>query len=982
LDDESVRQRILSSDPALLRDALEDNLVAHPKETAELLLVIHAALKPDSTASSWNQDHYKRQFGLTRGPGETSSEIIAAEFREIQRAAGSSLAKRGRPPEGLYDLIEGYIVAADGRMHDPAELEHARRRLMTGLLHFSEKLLFVANHEVLMQSSGQPVNAPRSGSTPSSRPVSRRNEIEIYVRVLQAVGNRIQVQANELITRADHGLWQEDQADAEKQAIRIAYGKSPESLYADLTNAVASAEPAYRKPDAEHAKSIADLKASLAKSQVVSLTSAHDNAKSKLTQAESAQKAAAETLASIDAVVEIVRGQDVGDASAKDLKTALNAAGGLLPAPVGPRLAAMLETHAPKSDETANAYQARLLAVLSTERATQEAARSAQEKAAEKLTQDAAEAKIKLTEAEAKDADQKKALGAAEATRKRANEVRSALGELDRLRAKVLERLRGIDGTVTPALVKSETLRVVRAESPDPVRGSTLQWVEAYQAASDKLIIADSEAPTNAAVIDEVIAALRQEQILLTQEAGPESEAVKRVEAALDVAYEQRSGMVYIRPASAYLRTSYPATMLQNSPNIAWQNLLFRHSLRAIPLFGEPMTNPPRRLVQIQEEIDKQYWQTINQVRVAGGGRTNYVLAQDDIGNWYVKNYSANPEPIIRSAVNLAMFNLGATMGADLVGEMADAAADLGGAKNARQELKAETRMALARGPLHAIHSRHLQQYNEKTAADLATAKSLLDAKGLSVAVADAWNTVEYLAEMPAYRKSLGEALDLAGKNHLQSALNAINKDEAENRSKAAKAIDSAKKASSDPATTVGLQLAEAALEKAEQKEKAGQLASRDGDHILAAMHAMRAFQKDLAARIAAVEPKELVEARTKLEEEKNKLAAEQRKLDDITADLAALEAQRAAGDDAVPQADIDAKRAARDAQAAVVDDAEARVETASTAHTRAAAGPQSAQEEARKAVISRLRPLLDARLETVRFYEQAVLFMGDGMAN
>ena len=39
-------------------------------------------------------------------------------------------------------------------------------------------------------------------------------------------------------------------------------------------------------------------------------------------------------------------------------------------------------------------------------------------------------------------------------------------------------------------------------------------------------------------------------------------------------------------------------------------------------------------------EIDKQFWQNINRVRVAGAGATNYVVAKDDIGNWYVKRYS------------------------------------------------------------------------------------------------------------------------------------------------------------------------------------------------------------------------------------------------------------------------------------------------------------------------------------------------------
>jgi hypothetical protein len=70
-----------------------------------------------------------------------------------------------------------------------------------------------------------------------------------------------------------------------------------------------------------------------------------------------------------------------------------------------------------------------------------------------------------------------------------------------------------------------------------------------------------------------------------------------------------------------------------------------------------------KRDARINAEIDKQFWQNINRIRVAGGGRTNYAVVKDDIGNWYVKGYSSNPEDIIQSAKNLALFSAGAKMG-------------------------------------------------------------------------------------------------------------------------------------------------------------------------------------------------------------------------------------------------------------------------------------------------------------------------------
>jgi hypothetical protein len=124
--------------------------------------------------------------------------------------------------------------------------------------------------------------------------------------------------------------------------------------------------------------------------------------------------------------------------------------------------------------------------------------------------------------------------------------------------------------------------------------------------------------------------------------------------------------MIFIRPAMAYLRTSFPATSLQGNPNLTWDNMLGGHMIRSIPFapqIGEFLNPDAKRDARITAEIDKQFWQNINRVRVAGGGNTNYAVVKDDIGNWYVKGYSANPEDIIQSAQNLALFSAGGKMG-------------------------------------------------------------------------------------------------------------------------------------------------------------------------------------------------------------------------------------------------------------------------------------------------------------------------------
>lgn len=92
--------------------------------------------------------------------------------------------------------------------------------------------------------------------------------------------------------------------------------------------------------------------------------------------------------------------------------------------------------------------------------------------------------------------------------------------------------------------------------------------------------------------------------------------------------------------------------------------------MRSIP-FGPQLQDfldpGAKRDARINAEIDKQFWQNINRVRVAGGADTNYVIAKDDIGNWYVKRYSADPNDVIESAKNLARFALSAQVGADMI---------------------------------------------------------------------------------------------------------------------------------------------------------------------------------------------------------------------------------------------------------------------------------------------------------------------------
>jgi hypothetical protein len=166
-------------------------------------------------------------------------------------------------------------------------------------------------------------------------------------------------------------------------------------------------------------------------------------------------------------------------------------------------------------------------------------------------------------------------------------------------------------------------------------------------------------------VIDVMLATLRHEHVEAVRQ-GRDSEMAKNHLAAVELLYAYRSGLIHIRPAATFLRNSYPASVLQSDPTAGvWRNMLTDHGKRQLPFYDFFLGLEEE--AKINKTIDKQFWQRVNQVRVAGAGRTNYAIAKDDVGNWYVKDYGSNPTDIIRSAQSLAMFAAGPAMGANLL---------------------------------------------------------------------------------------------------------------------------------------------------------------------------------------------------------------------------------------------------------------------------------------------------------------------------
>lgn len=164
-------------------------------------------------------------------------------------------------------------------------------------------------------------------------------------------------------------------------------------------------------------------------------------------------------------------------------------------------------------------------------------------------------------------------------------------------------------------------------------------------------------------VLDNLIAELRAQHVQAIA-AGHEVAAVNLLK-AVNAAYDQRTAMIYLRPASDYLRSVYAATTLQDGAENEERNMLagWIRKLGGGAFIGSDSAEK----IKSKRELDKINWQNVNKVTLSGGGSTNYVIAKDDVGNWYVKAYGSDPDAIIKSATSLALFNAGKGVSVNLL---------------------------------------------------------------------------------------------------------------------------------------------------------------------------------------------------------------------------------------------------------------------------------------------------------------------------
>jgi hypothetical protein len=158
--------------------------------------------------------------------------------------------------------------------------------------------------------------------------------------------------------------------------------------------------------------------------------------------------------------------------------------------------------------------------------------------------------------------------------------------------------------------------------------------------------------------------------------------SINQVEEALKQLEATRSESIPLRPAGAILRTATPVTAFQSNAPTSSGNMLTRFLTDTVPIvgpiakkigttFSHPDYNP-----ELELRLDREFWQPINHIELQGTGKTNYAVIKDDIGNWYVKSYSADPKDAMKAFSHLLSAYYAPTKG--LVASAATALKDEG----------------------------------------------------------------------------------------------------------------------------------------------------------------------------------------------------------------------------------------------------------------------------------------------------------------
>ncbi len=676
---------------ARARAAMTESLRTEPADSIQGLSLAHDVMR--TTGLSCDSAS-PRATGIVRAPRKTKAEDDASvEFSELASKLAlldSSGFDSGRIRDGLDTLARRYAelrdeaVAADLRNERDAIAARERaarqyRRLEHALVDFASRMQFLATASWL-------INAGDSDSAALKR----------YKASLEVVGNSLVVHADDIRHRSQHHQKQLDAVGTERDAANAAFAPGAAVVLTNIERAV-------REQHAEDQRRAAATPGS--QPSVSSLAAERQKRQDERTALGGALRGGADELRDLVALaVTLGLTKDVPDWRdlAKDTPAAWRADADALDRTL----------REPKDEASAEMLRkstadwlTQALAGLSSPalRGSERAQRlTAAQRAIERFNPLATEPKVPRKSplatlqkvareqiSEARRLDQQRRDATAELTREiqrldtniAAQQVReraaqaglddtrfkAAHDEVVAVRASVLDRLDKAGTNVDFGLARGFMVLALqeRAKAPDSKRAALedaqalLQRLNPAQVLPAIAARPDGGLPVD--VLDDLVARLNYRLLQEITTHGEDSPQAQFTRQAIAQARKNREEKLYLRSSTAYLRSVYAATSLQNDPGLDWSNMLHERFMR---WYNNSDREGER---DVRADLDKANWQNINTVSVGASGGSNFVLAKDDVGNWYVKAMGADPAAMVRAAKNLALYNIGGRFNSDLL---------------------------------------------------------------------------------------------------------------------------------------------------------------------------------------------------------------------------------------------------------------------------------------------------------------------------
>jgi len=702
-------------------NALATSLMCNPSATVEVLRRENDRRISESTSTEeWRESLVYYQMGS--GAKVTFVSAVSSFLDNFR--IGFQLGGLRTEQHGLETLIANYLCVHDvgefesGRCrfsgkngkigsNQPAEIERAQsvaKQALTGsLIRFAQKMLFASNNMIFVSDDC----GKRSETTRHAADTGKTLSCAEVAGILEVVGNSVLTQANELHSREAHRQDMLNRQVGRRLAIKTVFSASPRTEFERTMALIATRADFLEKSntdknDAANKKNKIEEAISGAKSKIKEVTERIPNeekvvaksAKEELAiqNVQSALNDAAFNKCLADEKAKIVAVTPLTPDNAEKVVTTLfdramgcatleehaallvDARKEMAPKFTGLRAALLAYAGERKLNVFASALESNLV--------TLKQAREADEAKLAKSKQQLAELKKELNESEA-------LLPAALERVEAIPDQTDYAGQLADYDDTVLALLR-TQGQVALNLDPALALRDRWNSAIEKWGGNgNAEESKRLREAANRVLDMTAQLPSMPAelidgcakdtsgkygqagcsddvmyAIDMLITWLQTNRTSLLQFYGENSPEVRKIDEALDEAYLDRAGLTYIRPSSSYLRSSYASTNLQHGQSLGWDNMLDNMYQRTLPILGQPLERPP--YIEVLDKIDKQYWQNINTVRVAGGGRTNYVLAKDDVGNWTARSFSSNFDKIVDSMTGLALHHYGAEIGASL----------------------------------------------------------------------------------------------------------------------------------------------------------------------------------------------------------------------------------------------------------------------------------------------------------------------------